>query len=214
MAAKGHSRSVSALNRLIFLALLIPIAIIAVSYFLSSNSPFKNQVDPAPILIGQIKQQYKMETAEVTSSTLIEGQTNSALPFSAEKYTYQVIVTMTAGIDMSVIKDADIAVSGETVTVKLPAPQVLRVEHKGQVVSLNKELFSGFSSNKNLLDQIQEEGRKRVVKTVLEQGKLMKEARVNAEDNLRQLILQFGYKNVVFVQADPTLTPQPSGPPR
>ncbi|HEX2911760.1 MAG TPA: DUF4230 domain-containing protein [Chloroflexia bacterium] len=214
--AKTHSRSVSALNRLIFLAILIPLAIIAVSYFLSANNPFATKINPAPILIGQIQKQYKMETAEVTSSTVIEGLTQSALPFSQEKYDYQVVVTMTAGIDMSNIKDSDITVSGDTVTVKLPAPQLLRTETSGQVISHDRQMLSGFSENKNLLDQIQAEGKNRVVKTVLEQGKLMQEARTNAEDNLRNLILQLGYKNVVFVQS-PDTTPTPDvtgGPPR
>jgi hypothetical protein len=213
MAPKEKSGTVSALNRLIFLAILIPVIIIAVSYFLSPNSPFKTQIAPAPILIGQIQKQYKMETAEITSSTLLEASSQSALPFSQEKYGYQIFVTMTAGIDMSHIQDSDITVSGDTVTVKLPAPQLLRTETSGQVVSHDRQVLSGFSEDKNLLDKAQEEGKKRVVKTVLEQGELMKQARENAEDNLRNLLLQagsqYGLKNVVFVQTEaPPSTPQ------
>jgi hypothetical protein len=214
MATRQKSGTVSALNRLIFLAILIPVVIIVISYFLSPNNPFKTQINPAPILIGQIQKQYKMETAEVTSSTLLEASSTSALPFSQEKYDYQVVVTMTAGIDMSNLKDSDITVSGDTVTVKLPTPQLLRTEATGQVVSHDRQPLSGFSEDKNLLDKAQAEGKNRVVKTVLEQGALMKEARTNAEDNLRNLILQtgsqYGIKNVVFVQTE---TPPPTAGP-
>ncbi len=219
MAAKEKSGAVSALNRLIFLVILIPVIIIAVSYFLSSNNPFKTQIAPAPILIGQIQKQYKIETAEVASSTIIEGKSNSALPFSEEKYSYQIFVTMTAGIDMSFIKDSDVTVSGDTVTVRLPTPQLLRTESSGNTLFHNRQALAGFSEDKALLDKIQNEGKERVVKTVLEQGQLMKQARQNAEDNLRNLILQvgatYGIKNVVFIQTDsPTPTPQPTAKPK
>ncbi len=216
MSAKSRGGSVSALNRLIFLAILIPLAVIAVSYFMSPSSPFHTQASPSPVLVGQIKKQYKMETAEVPGSTIVEGKTGSILPFSEEKIVYQVVVTMTAGIDMSTLSDSDISVSGETVTVKLPAPQVLRTERVGKVISQNSEILAGFSKNKNLQDQVEDEGQKKVVKTILEQGELMQKARLNAEDNLRQLFLQLGYKNVVFIQAEPqgTPSPGPSLPPR
>ena len=217
MASREKSRSVSTLNRLIFLAILIPLAVIGVAYFLSPNSPFHtDNARPAPITIGVIQKQYKIETATVTSSTLVNGYTNSLLPFSKDEYSYQVVVTMTAGIDMSVLKDSDITVTGDSVTVKLPPPTLLRTEHSGQVISHNQEVLSGFSANKNLQDQIESEGQNRVVKTVLEQGELMRQARTNAEDEMRNLIQQLGYKNVTFVQSDttPGPSPSPSGPPR
>jgi hypothetical protein len=207
MAAK--SRSVSTLNRLIFLAILIPLAIIIVGYFLSSNSPFKTPAAPAPIMVGQIIKQYKMETAEVSSSKIVEGETSSILPFSKDKLTYQVVVTMTAGIDMSTIKDSDIIVSGELVTIKLPAPQVLRVERSGKVIAQNSEVFAAFSKNPNLQDLMEDEGQKQIVQAVLQQGKLMKDARQYAEDNLRNLFLQGGAKEVKFIETEPQLTPSP-----
>lgn len=209
MAAKEHGRSVSTLNRLIFLAILIPLAIIIVGYFLSSNSPFKTPPTPAPVLVGQILKQYKMETAEVTSSKIVEGETSSILPFSKDKLTYQVVVTMTAGIDMSTVKDTDIVVSGELVTIKLPPPQVLRVERSGKVISQNSEMLSAFSKNPNLQDMMEDEGQKQVIKAVLEQGKLMQDARQYAEDNLRNLFLQAGFKQVQFIESEPQLTPTP-----
>ena len=217
MAGREHSRSVSALNRLIFLAILIPLAVIAILYFTSAASPFHAaSAQPAAVTIGMIKQQYKLETAEVTSSTLIDGSTSNALPFSKEDYVYQVVVTMTAGVDMSVITDTDITTVGGVVTIKLPSPTVLRVEQSGQVVSHESDFFAGLSADKNLLDKIQTEGRNRVTKAVLDQGTLMQEARQNAEDDIRTLLLQAGYTEVKFVEAPtipPTPLPSPSAPP-
>ena len=215
MAAKG--RSVSTLNRLIFLAILIPLAVIVVGYFLSNSSPFKTAATPAPILVGQVIKQYKMETAQVSSSTIVQGETSSILPFSKDTLSYQVVVTMTAGIDMSTIKDSDIVVSGKKVTIKLPAPTVLRVEHSGKVISSSSEMLAAFSKNPNLQDLTEQEGQKRVVQAILDQGKLMKDARQYAEDNLRNLFLQAGYDEVQFIENDDnslTPTPQVTSPPR
>jgi MOSC domain-containing protein YiiM len=116
---------------------------------------------------------------------------------------------MSAGIDMEMLRDGDIVVSGDTVTIKMPAPKVLRVERSGRVVWHNREVFSGFSEDPGLLDKIQNEGQARIVKTVLEQGELMRKARINAEDNLRNLILQLGYKNVVFTYDEKTTPTAP-----
>jgi hypothetical protein len=167
-------------------------------------------------MVGQIIKQYKMETAEVASSTIVEGETSSILPFSKDTISYQVVVTMTAGIDMSNIKDSDIIASGTKVTIKLPPPTVLRVEHSGKVISTNSEILSAFSKNPNLQDLTEQEGQKRVVQTILEQGKLMKDARQYAEDNLRNLFLQAGFTEVQFIESDDNVTPTPqdTSPPR
>src|SRR4051812_44742873 len=116
MAAKS-SRGVGFLNRLILLVLLITAAIIAIAYFLSPNSPFHAAPPaPAPVTIGQIKKLYRLQTAEVTGQTIIQGETSSALPFSKATISYQVIMTMTAGIDLSQLQDSDIRSDGETLT--------------------------------------------------------------------------------------------------
>ena len=214
--AKGGA--VSVLNRLIFLVIFGMIAFIGVMYVVSTN-PFKAQGgQPTPVLIGQIQKQYKMETAEVTGAKIVNGQTNSALPFSSEKIQYQILVTVTAGIDMSQIKDSDISVSGETVTIKLPVPQVLRIENSGQVVTRDRQPLSGFSENINLQDAMIQAGKNDVVKSIIEQGELIQKARLYAEENLRSLVLQMGfYRNVVFVQTDPksvTPAPNPTSVPR
>lgn len=198
------------LTSLTGLVLVIVVAIVVVVWLTSSLSPFNRQPPaPAAISIGQIQKQYKMETAEVTSSTAIEGETKNALPFSSEKFIYQIYVTLTAGIDLEQMKDGDIVVSGDSVTVRLPQPKILRAERSGKVLWHNREVFSGFSENPNLLEEVQQEGVSRVTKTVLEQGELIRKAKINAEDNVRNLILQLGYKNVVFTYADTPITPAP-----
>lgn len=205
-----QNRGGSLISSLIGLVLVLIVGAVVVVWLTSPSGPFSKQAPaPAPISIGQIQKVYKMETAEVTSSTAIEGETKNALPFSSEKFIYQIYVTLTAGIDLEQMKDGDIVASGDTVTVKMPQPKILRTERSGKVLWHNREVFSGFSENPNLLEEVQQEGVNRVTKTVLEQGELMRKARLNAEDNLRNLILQLGYKNVVFTYADGSVTPAP-----
>jgi hypothetical protein len=211
------------LNQLIVLVLVLTVAVIAIAFFLSPNSPFKSSTTttPAPITIGQIKKLYRMETAQVTGQTIVEGETKNALPFSSAKLTYQVVMTMTAGIDMSQLKDSDVRIEGDTLTIVLPSPQVLNEEDSFTPVAENKEIFSGPSEKKELPQIIVDEGKRRVRQTILEQGQLMKDARTNAEDELRNLIFQIApqYKTINFVQtplpsASPGTSPGPTGAPR
>lgn len=210
----ARRRSAGFLNQLIVLVLVLAVAAIAVAFFLSSSSPFKSTTTvstPAPITIGQIRQLYRLETAQVTGQTIVEGETKNALPFSSAKLTYQVIMTMTAGIDLSQLKDSDVRIEGDTITIVLPPPQILNEDSSFVPIAQNREIFSGPSEKKELPQIVVDEGKRRVRQTILEQGQLMKEARTKAEDNLRNLIFQIApqYKTVNFVQA-PLPSPSPS----
>ncbi len=220
---RGGGGGVSILYQLMFLVLVITAAVIAIAFVLSPGGPFRPAPPPtpAPISIGQIQKAYKLQTAEVTGSTIVEGETNSALPFSKAKLTYQIFVTLTAGIDMMQLKDSDVRPDGETLTIVLPDPQILGETSEFVPVAETKEIFSGPSEKKELPKIVVDEGKKRVRTTIIEQGKLLKDARINAEDELRNLVLQIApqYKRVVFIQnpsGSPTVraSPSPSGPPR
>jgi flagellar motor protein MotB len=217
------SRGVGVLNRLILLVFLIIVAIIVVAYFLSPGSPFRTQAvpTPAPVTVGQIQKLYRLQTAEVTGQTIVQGETSSALPFSKATISYQVIMTMTAGIDLSQLKDSDIRSDGETLTVTLPQPVEMGETTDFIPIAENKEVFAGPSEKKELPKLVVDEGKNRIRTTIREQGQLMKEAKANAEDELRNLIFQIApqYKRVVFVygpQPSPNTTakPSPTGPPR
>jgi len=208
------------LTKLILLVMVTAVAIIGVIYFTSPQSPFfaaQNKVSaPAPVLVGTITREFKLITAQVTGQTTVESETKSALPFSSERYNYQLVITVTAGIDLTKMLDTDIKTEGEKVTLKLPAPEVLTKERKGWVVSRNQELFSGPTSDQNIIDKMSEVGEQKIMDGITKDGKLYREARLNAEIQLRNFILQLGYKEVKFEYADdpPKPTPNPSAPPR
>jgi hypothetical protein len=220
----GRGRGAGLLNRIILLVILIPLAVLGIAYFFSPSGPFRTQSTtpaPAPITIGQIQKLYRLETAQITGQTIIEGQTGSALPFSSAKITYQVILTMTAGIDMSQLKDTDIQSDGETLTIMLPAPQVLSETSEFVPIAENKEILSGPSEKKDLPKLVVDEGKKRVHQSIIEQGELFRQARTNAEDSLRNLIFQIApqYKKIIFLQpatASPSVksNPSPTGLPK
>jgi hypothetical protein len=126
-------------------------------------------------------------------------------------------MTVTAGIDMTKLLDTDIKTDMQNlvVTVMLPAPEILTKEANGWVVARNQELFSGPSSDKNIVDKMKAAGEERILDSINKDGKLFREARLNAEINLRNLILQLGYKQVKFeYAASPTALPNVTSPPR
>ncbi|MEI7555332.1 DUF4230 domain-containing protein [Candidatus Chlorohelix sp.] len=198
-----------------FFAKLLVVLVIAtvgiVGYLYSNSFVSKSVVNtPNPILVGNITREYKLITAQVTGSTTVEGESKSWVPFSTEKWSYQMVMTVTAGIDMTKLLDTDIRTDMEnlTVTIRLPVPEVLTKEKGGWVVSKDSQIASGFSSDKNIVDKMQATGEQKILDGILKEGKLFREARLNAEIQLRNLILQLGYRQVKFEYADqPTVIP-------
>lgn len=207
------------LNRLIFLVILIPVAVAVIAFLLSPSSPFRSASAtevPHPVLIEQIHKQYKLVTASVQASKIETASTQNALPFTQEKYQYEAVFTLTAGIDMSQIKDSDIQANGTSVTIHLPTPQILSNEldlARSGVVNHDEQLLSGLSKNPNLLTLMQEQARKDIVTQVLEQGQLIADAKTNAEEDLGNLAHQMGFTNVKFVYDTPG-TPTPDLTPK
>lgn len=195
-------------GKLVTLAILVPLVIIGIMYIFSSKSPFsKENTPPPPVVLNQITREYKLITAQQTSTTTVEGETKNALPFSSEKYTYQMVMTITAGIDLTRLQDNDIRTEGDTVYIKLPQPEILAKEKDGYVIARNQEIFSGISSNKNIIDQMQKVGQEKILKAVMDDGKLIREARLSAEIHIRNLVLQLGYYKQVKFEYDSTPTP-------
>ncbi|NWJ97935.1 MAG: DUF4230 domain-containing protein [Chloroflexi bacterium] len=216
-AISGKSGKIGLLNRIVLVFILTLLVILGIAYFISSNGSTRTQVTaPGPITIGQIQKLYRLETAHITGQTIIEGQTSNAIipALTTTKITYQVILTMTAGIDMSLLKDSDIQSDGETLTIVLPNPQVLSETSDFIPIAESKDIFSGPSEKKELPKMMVDEGKTRVRQSIVEQGELFQQARTNAEDNLRNLITQIApqYKKIVFVQAS-SVSPSPSSSP-
>ncbi len=223
MSARPERRGgIGILNQLILLVFLGALAIIAIAYLLSPSSPFKSAPPaPAPVTIGQIQKLYRLQTAQVAGSTIVEGQTNSALPFSKATLSYQVIITMTAGVDLSKLKDSDIQPDGDTLNIYLPPPEILSESSDFTPVAESKQILAGPSEKKELPKMVVDEGKKRVRQSIMDQGILMRDARINAEDQIRNLIFQIApqYRRVIFLQTplaspSPAVSPKPSGPPR
>jgi hypothetical protein len=210
------------LGKLVILVVLAMVVIAGYLFLTSPSSPFytgnRSTVNaPAPIVVGTITREFKLITAQVTGSTTIEAETKNALPFSSETWSYQMVMTVTAGIDLTKLRDTDVKTDIENlaVTITLPEPQVLTKERNGWVVARNSQLFSGPSSDKNVVDKMQAAGEEKIIASILSDGKLFREARLNAEIQLRNFILQLGYKSVRFEYANTiTPTPPPSSPPR
>ncbi len=197
---RRYGSGASFLNRLIFLVILIPVAVAAVAYLLSPTGPFQKAAPevPRPVVIGPIHKQDKLITANTEATKIMSGYTKSILPFTEDKYQYLAVFTVTAGIDMSKIKDSDVQVTGDgksgyTITVRLPQPEILASEldtARSSVLSHDEQILSGFSKNPNLLSLILAQAKKDIVSQVLQQGQLLDDARVNAEEDIRNLILQ------------------------
>ena len=130
MARRGATerRGSALMGQIIALVVLIPLAILVVSWVLQSGGPFKSntQVDSnLPVVLRTIRSANQLVTAQTEVDVPITGKSSSMLPGSDEKIIYYAVYNVTAGVDLSKMKDADITESNGTITIVLPAPEIL-----------------------------------------------------------------------------------------
>lgn len=159
------------------------------------------RIQNGAILLGVIQKEFRIITAKRDSQETLNGLTQSVVPGSKEEYVYQAVYTAEAQIDLSDLKAEDITVVNDTAYFLLPQPTIRLVldVNNSKVLSKDSQLLSGFWSDPNLIQKMQQEARLRILEGIREDGSLLREARASGEEKLRILLGASGYK-VVFAK--------------
>lgn len=156
-----------------------------------------------PPVLKVIQQTPKLETASYFLSTVADVSQRVGLLQQEQRVILVACGSVTAGIDLSKITDANISVNGDTVLIQLPDTEVFHVElaedHQPDCT------YTAYRTDGILLEsaqnleseaRIQAMGRFRA--TALDND-ILATARKNAETELRRLLFLVGYKTVEFV---------------
>lgn len=159
------------------------------------------RIQNGAILLGVIQREFRIITAKRDSQETLNGLTQSVVPGSKEEIVYQAFYTAEAQIDLSDLKAEDITVVNDTAYFLLPQPTIRLVldVNNSKVLSKDSQLLSGFWSDPNLIQKMQQEARLRILDSIRTDGSLLREARANGEEKLRILLGASGYK-VVFAK--------------
>jgi len=155
-----------------------------------------------PTVVDQVRALSKLETIHYQLEKVVSGKSSGPLPdfLTSDKILLVAHGEVVGGVDLGKIADDDITVVSDTVTIKMPKPEILYSKldnDKTYVYDRQTGVFS--RPDPNLETQIRQAAEKDILDTALEDG-ILDKAETNAQDVIRTLLNGLGYKEVHFTQ--------------
>jgi len=168
---------------------------------------------PDPLtVIHNVRSLARLETVQYTIEKVVtaeEGQNNLGFLFG-DRLIFVAHGVVIAGVDLAKLQPQDLWVEGGVLYVRLPAPEIF-------VATLDNEKSYVYDRETGLLThgdvQLETEARRVAERSIrqaaLEDG-ILQTARQNAEAYLARLFMNLGFPDVIFVEATPVPTLQPT----
>ncbi len=170
-------------------------AVVAVWLFRNAGPP---RVDTSsPTVVRQIQQLQRLETVVFNMDKIVSGGWESRyLPMflAGERLLLVVDGEVTAGVDLGHIAAADIVVSGQTIRMKIPDPEIFsaRVDsERTRVYSRETGLFTRVDPN--LESDIRREAERQVRQAALDNG-ILRTAAANARTTMTSFLRGLGFE--------------------
>lgn len=157
----------------------------------------------SPVVVEGVRGLDRLATVRVTESVLVTRESGSDGAFdrlfSGEKVLLAAAGDVEAGVDLSKIGENDVRVRGDTVTIRLPEPEVLSTNLNEQ----NTRIYDRDYSILNLRpdDDLAEEARAAAVEKIeaaATENNIIGDAEKNAETSIRTFVKALGFKEVRF----------------
>ena len=157
----------------------------------------------SPVVVEGVRELDKLATVRVTESIIVtrESASGNALDrlFSGEKVLLVASGNVEAGVDLSDLGENDVEVREDTVTIRLPEPEVLSAtldEDKTRVYDRDYAPLN-LRPNDDLVEEARATAEERIEAAARENG-ILDTAETNAEDSIRTLAKALGFKEVRF----------------
>jgi len=157
----------------------------------------------SPVVVDGVRELDQLATVRVTESILVtrESGGENALDrlFSGEKVLLVATGDVEAGVDLSEIGEEDVRVEGETVTIRLPEPEVLSAsldEEKTRVYDRDYGPLN-LRPDDDLVEEARAEAEERIEAAARENG-VLKTAETNAEGSIGAFVRALGFEEVRF----------------
>lgn len=172
-------------------------------YFFGGRGGIRRTVD-APAMVKEIQQLSELVTVRCVVQKAI-GLKEEKVPFGSESVLLLVQANVLAGVDLAVLKPADVSVAGDgSVTVRLPAAKVMHVfvdDKQTQVWDRSKTWWTPWVPlNPDLEQNARRAALEAAQSAALETG-LLGQARTNAETTVRGFLRATGIPAVTFESA-------------
>jgi hypothetical protein len=151
-------------------------------------------------IVQSIQQTGRLVTVEYQLSKMVKANDNKTwFKMGDRRILISTEATVKAGVDLQTVRPEDVVISEETISLKLPPPQVFSISIPPDKIKVLYEDVSFFRSRftaaerEVLLRQAESQ-----VRSLVDSLGILKTAQVNAELFLRKLLQQGGYKNITI----------------
>ena len=157
----------------------------------------------SPVVVEGVKELDRLATVRVTESIIVtrESGSDNALDrlFSGEKVLLVASGNVEAGVDLSDLGENDVEVREDTVTIRLPEPEVLSASLDESKTRVYDRDYSPLNLRPD--DDLVEEARSRAeerIEAAARQNGILDTAEQNAEDSIRAFVTTLGFEKVEF----------------
>jgi hypothetical protein len=162
-----------------------------------------SQTTTSPVVVEGVRGLDRLATVRVTESIIVtrESASDNALDrlFSGEKVLLVASGNVEAGVDLSEIDENDVQARDDTVTIRLPEPEVLSAnldEEKTRVYDRDYSLLN-LRPNDDLVEEARATAEERL-EAAARENDILDTAETNAEESIRTLVKALGFKEVQF----------------
>lgn len=169
--------------------------------------PFLFEEQPArtttgPVMVEGVRDLNRLATVRWTESVPVtreSGGTGLERLFGGERVLLIAVGEVEAGVDLSALGEDDVRVEGETVTIRLPEPEILSTSLNEDETEVYDRDFGPLNlrPDDDLVEQARAEAESRVEEAARENG-ILDTAETNAEESIRAFVTSLGFERVEF----------------
>jgi hypothetical protein len=153
-----------------------------------------------PAVLDRVRALARLETVHYQLEKVVSGKSSGPLPdfLTSDRILLVAHGEVVGGVDLSKLRPEDVAVISDSVTIRLPQPEILYSKldnDKTYVYDRQTGVFT--KPDPNLESQLRQAAEQQIVLAAQEDG-ILDRARDNAQQVLRTLVTGLGYKHVQF----------------
>lgn len=163
----------------------------------------KLSVVSAPVVVTQIRGMSTLVTASFASQVNVEVKKEGLFSFlPSERMMLRAEGTILAGVDLTKITEADVTVSGSTVTIRIPPAKIVSQDMRYAQVLTDQGILPGIDPT--MQSAAEEKGRAELLKAACD-NYLLNKAEQEAQVALGDLLGKLDVDQVSLVQTKPQL---------
>ena len=156
----------------------------------------------SPVVVEGVRDLDRLATVRVTESIIVTRESGGDVLdrlFSGEKVLLVATGNVEAGVDLSEVGEDDVRVEDETVTIRLPEPEVLSASLDEEETRVYDRDYSPLNlrPDDDLVEEARAEAEERIETAARENG-ILGTAETNAEQSIRAFVTALGHKEVRF----------------